>query len=116
MTKLRWKVKLMFPAGSICVVGNAKASQQGRFSLCFIVDKETGVIVDSSSTVAMEMTRSFLRHLFIGKSLQDDEMATIAEIEARYYGSSISAVVTAFKDACRKFCSIRRGIPLDLTE
>ncbi len=106
----------MFPAESICVVGNAKSSQQGRFSICFIVDKESGLIVDSSSTTAMELTRDFLRYLFIGKSLQGDEMATIAEIESRYFGSSINAVVTAFKDAQRKFASIKRGIPLHLTE
>ena len=106
----------MFPEGSICVVGNAKASQQGKFSLCFIVDKETGIIVDSSSTAAMDMTRSFLKHLFNGKNLQDDEMTMIVELETRYYGSSISAVVTAFKDARRKFASIKRGIPLHLTE
>lgn len=106
----------MFPPESICVVGNAKSAQHGRFSISFIVDRDSGRILDSSSTVAMELTRNFLRQLLQGKSLQEDELATIAELESRYYGSSINAVVTAFKDAQRKFSSIKRGIPLHLTE
>lgn len=113
----------MFNQNTICIVGNAKSPQNdavthqyGRFSICFVVDKDTGNIIECSSTVAMKLTNEFIKSIFADKSLMTDSEEIRMEVESRYFGASQKAVIVAFKDAQKKFSSIKRGITINLAD
>jgi hypothetical protein len=113
----------MFGPNTICIVGNAKSPQNdavthqyGRFSICFVVDKESGTIIECSSTFAMSLTNDFIKSIFSDKGLTTDSEIVRLEVESRYFGASQKAVIVAFKDAQKKFNNIKKGIMVNLTE
>lgn len=113
----------MFGSNTICIVGDAKSPQNdavthqyGRFSICFVVDRESGSIVACSSTSAMSLTNDFIAAIFAGKSLTTDSEVIRAEVESRYFGASQKAIIVAFKDAQKKYTNIKKGIHVQLTE
>ncbi|MDF2633238.1 MAG: hypothetical protein K0R78_112 [Pelosinus sp.] len=113
----------MFGPNTICIVGDAKSPQNdavthqyGRFSICFVVDKESGNIIACSSTFAISLTNEFITSIFSNKSLATDSEIVRSEVEARYFGASQKAIIVAFKDAQKKYNSIKKGIHVQLTE
>lgn len=104
-----------FPEGSLLVVGNAQVAgdnpishRYNGFFITFILDPE-GLVLECSSSVVLPLTDRFIRDLFVGRSLARDESGILAEIEARYHGSSRKAIVVCYKDALKKFREIKRG-------
>ncbi|AJQ26285.1 DUF3870 domain-containing protein [Pelosinus fermentans] len=113
----------MFGPNTICIVGDAKSPQNdavthqyGRFSICFVVDKDSGNIITCSSTFAISLTNDFITTIFSNKSLTTDGEIIRVEVENRYFGASQKAIIVAFKDAQKKYNSIKKGIHVQVTE
>ena len=99
-----------FPDNSILIVGNAQTTadnpinhQYNGFFISFVVDGDKGTILDCSMSMVLELTNRFVRDFFVGRHLLSDESKIIAEVNARYYGSSRKAIIVAYKDAIKKF-------------
>ncbi|EAX48815.1 conserved hypothetical protein [Thermosinus carboxydivorans Nor1] len=106
---------------TIYIVGNAKAGQNnpitlnyGQFFIAFVVHRETGEILECGASVMLDVTNRFIRQLFVGKSMETSPFEVQKELEARYFGSSQKAILTAFKDAQRKFNLYKQGEKVDL--
>ena len=103
-----------FPDSAIIVVGNSQTAadspinhQYSAFFISFIVEQKTGAVIDCSASVVLPLTDSFIRDFFIGRRLIEDEREIIADINARYFGSSRKAIVVAYKDALKKYREVR---------
>ena len=102
-----------FPEDSILIVGNAQTTgdnpithQYNGFFMTFIVDGVSGTVLDCSTSVVLDLTGRFIRDFFVGRRLAEDELAIVAEVNRRYYGSSRKAIIVAYKDALKKFREI----------
>ncbi|WP_071025534.1 DUF3870 domain-containing protein [Peptoniphilus raoultii] len=82
---------------------NAITKIYGSFYLAFVIDSETGEILKADCNTTLELTREFLKELFIGKIIDKDEEAIIEEISSRYFASSSRAIVVAYRDALQRF-------------
>jgi len=103
-----------FPDDTILIIGNAQTTvdnpinhQYNGFFITFVVKQKTGAVVDCGASVILPLTGSFIRNFFIGRCLIEDEQAIVAEVNARYYGSSRKAIIVAYKDALKKYREIR---------
>jgi|UPI00031EBC18 hypothetical protein len=102
----------MFGDHTIYIIGEAKApsnnpitQQYKLFFIGLVVDRETGKIVDADCTTTIDLTRAFIRSLFVGQSILDIEGVS-QQIQTRYFGSSQKALTVAFKNASLKYQSI----------
>lgn len=99
-------------SSSLFITGEAKApsnnpitSQYGLFYIAFVIDEDTGQILDAECSATLELTKKFVRDLFVGERVIEEGLLS-ERIAARYHGSSQRALVTAFKNAVGKYRSI----------
>ena len=66
------------PGEHICVVGDARPEKTNpiylaheKVILILVVERATGLIVDADTNMVCELTRRFLRSVFVGHSLVD---------------------------------------------
>lgn len=100
------------------IIGNAKSQSDNpithhysSFFITFIVDAENGKILGAEVSMMLELTRSFTRRFFLGRSLAEVDRELLEEIERRYLGSSQRAMQVAYKDAVKKYGAWRKGLP-----
>lgn len=106
----------MYPENSIYVVGNSRTTsdnpitfQYSSFLIAFVVDPDTGKILDLGASVTLPVTERFIQELFRDRSIDKVDEGFIKEIYRRYYGSSDKAIVVAYKDAVKKFQEIKKN-------
>lgn len=94
----------------LCITGNARTQQKNpitaRFShffIVFIVDAESGTIVDLDVTVLLPATNNFIRELLLGRSLAEVDTELLELIRASYLGSSQKAIQMAYMEAVKKY-------------
>lgn len=102
-------------ARTIYLTGEAKApsnnpitSKWGLFFIGLVVDTETHVIVRADCTATLGLTREFVSHLLVGRSVLDDDTTTAA-IAARYHGSSQRALIASVRSAAAKYRELASG-------
>jgi hypothetical protein len=104
----------MAPGGdTYYIVGHAKTSSDNPitkhyaiFFMAFVVDAEKGTILDLDASVLLPLSNRFIRSLFIGRTIAEEEVGLIDEIQRRYHGTSKKALIVAYKDAVKKFRDI----------
>lgn len=84
---------------------NAITKIYGVFYLAFEVDVD-GNIIDSDSNATLELTRKFIKDIFAGKNIKDQETIT-EEIQRRYNASSTKAIISAYKDALQRYKNLK---------
>jgi len=84
--------------------------------MCFIVDRDSGIILTCSSTTVMQATDQFLQSIFVGKNMLTDIEIIKNEVENRYFGASQKAIIVAWRDAQRRFQNIQKGITAGMTD
>lgn len=101
----------------LCIIGNAKSQSDNpithyysAFFITFIVNADDGKILDAEVSMMLELTRSFTRQFFLGRSLVEVDQDLLEEIERRYLGSSQRAMQVAYKDAVKKYGAWRKGV------
>ena len=109
-----WGAGRQFPDGAILIVGNAQTTgdnpinhQFNGFFITFVVDRKTGTVMDCSASVVLPLTDRFIRDLFIGRRLIEDEPEIVADVNERYHASSRKAIVVAYRDALKKYREVR---------
>ena len=101
-----WRIRLK--DGNIgYVVGNARIKNDNPIAhdnrtlfLCIAYSLETGEIFNVDVDGVLDVTTRFLEDLMVGRSIYTDREAIIADIKARYGGSSKIMLTIALKDAC----------------
>ena len=98
---------------SYYIVGHAKTSsdnpitrQYAIFFMAFVVEAEKGTILDLDASVILPLSNTFIKNLFVGRSIAEEDSGLIDEIQRRYHGTSKKALVVAYKDAVKKFRDI----------
>ncbi len=84
---------------------NAITKIYGVFYLAFEVDKD-GTIIDSDSNATLELTRKFIKDIFDGKNIKDQEIIT-DEIQRRYNASSTKALISSYKVALERYKNLK---------
>ena len=104
----------MYNKNTIYVVGNARTNTDNaitnRFSsffIGFVVDIDTGEIIDLSCSSTIRTTDDFIKTLLMGKSLKVFDCKLEEEVKRRYHGSSQRAIVVAYKDAVKKYDEVK---------
>ncbi len=82
---------------------NAITKMFGSFYMALEMEAESGRIVDFSCTHSLELTETFLRRVFVGRSLLREYDQLENEVSRRYHGSSAKAVLAAMKDAEKRY-------------
>ena len=85
---------------------NAITKTYGTFYMAFEVDDETLEVVDFSCTHTIDTTKSFLRKVFLGERFPDIDDWLEQTLSERYGGSSRKAVLVAYRDALKRWCSM----------
>ena len=83
----------MYASNTIYIVGDAKSPQNNpitekfkSYFVAFVIEKDTGKIVDADCSATIALTSQFVKYLFLYKSINDPEL--VMEIKNRYFGSS----------------------------
>lgn len=84
---------------------NAITKIYGVFYLAFEIE-ENGEIINMDSNATLELTREFIRKIFVGKNITDEDLIT-KEILRRYNASSTKAIISAYKDALQRYKKLK---------
>ena len=98
------------PGEHICVVGDARPEKTNPIYLAhetviliLVVERATGLIVDADTNMVCELTRRFLRSVFVGHSLVDDLEEIRNSLLDNYLGDSKRVLYAAARSARMKF-------------
>ena len=93
-----------------CVVGDARPEKTNpiylaheKVILILVVERATGLIVDADTNMVCELTRRFLRSVFVGHSLVDDLEEIRNSLLDNYLGDSKRVLYAAARSARMKF-------------
>ena len=78
--------------------------------MTFIVDAESGEIIDFEASTSLCLTNVFTKKIFIGKSLATVDEDLIEKVRTSYLGTSQKAIQVAYKDAVRKYSAWRNNV------
>ncbi|WNS75888.1 DUF3870 domain-containing protein [Bacillus sp. DTU_2020_1000418_1_SI_GHA_SEK_038] len=102
----------MFQQNTVYIIGDSKTSSNNPimqkyngFFIGLVINRETDRIVDAECSSTIALTSSFIKSLFVGKSIIEVDQV-VEEIEQRYFGSSQKALMVAFKNANIKYTQI----------
>lgn len=85
---------------------NAITRIYGVFYMAFEVAEQTEEIVDVDCNVTLELTRNFIRRLFLHRRMVQDSTFLEQEVNTRYFGSSGRAILAAYRDARQHYRQI----------
>lgn len=88
---------------------NAITTIYGSFYLAFEVDEQSEQVLDFSCTHTLDLTEKFLKNLFVGQHFPSIDAWLEEVLERRYGGSSRRAVLVSYRDALKRYRSMRRG-------
>ena len=88
---------------------NAITKIYGSFYLAFEVSEKTERVVAFSCTHTLDLTENFLRKLFLNQHFPSIDTWLEETLEHRYGGSSRRAVLVSYRDALKRYRSMRRG-------
>ena len=98
------------PGEHICVVGDARPEKTNpiylaheKVILILVVQRATALIVDAHTNMVSELTRRFLRSVFVGHSLVDDLEEIRNSLLDNYLGDSKRVLYAAARSARMKF-------------
>lgn len=104
----------MYKESTVYIVGHGKTSCDNAittnfkiFFIAFVIDTEDDSIVDLECSATVSITSRFIRDLFLNKSFSEYDSELEKEILSRYHGTSQKAIITAYKDAVKKYKEIK---------
>ena len=104
----------MYDKSTVYIIGHGKTSCDNaitsNFKIFFIglvIDTADDRVVDMECSATISITSRFIREMFVGKSFADYDPQIEDEIRKRYYGTSQKALITAYKDAVKKYREIK---------
>lgn len=104
----------LYNRNTVYIVGHGKTSNDNAiteqfkiFFIGFVIDVTTNKIIDLGSSTTVDATSNFIKSIFVGKSFDVYNEEIEVDITKRYFGSSQKAIITAYKDAVKKYESIK---------
>lgn len=104
----------MYEKSTVYIVGHGKTSSENaitsNFKIFFIglvIDTANDIVVDMECSATISITSRFIRDLFVGKKFDKYDPQIEDDIRKRYYGTSQKALITAYKDALKKYTEIK---------
>ena len=104
----------MYSKSTVYIVGHGKTSCDNAitsnfkiFFIGFVIDTADDSVTDLECAATISITSRFVHDLFVGKSFAAYDPAVEEEITKRYYGTSQKAIITAYKDALKKYREIK---------
>lgn len=104
----------MYHKNTVFVVGhgktgvdNAITSNYKIFFVGFVIDATSDEIVDLECTATLDITKRFISSIFLRRSFAAYDKKLEEEILSRYFGTSQKALVTAYKDAQKRYLEIK---------
>lgn len=88
---------------------NAITKLYGAFYIAFEIEADSGRIIEVDCSHTLGLTKDFIRRMLINKNITADANAIEAEVKRRYYGSSVKAIVVAYRDALKRYQSIKEN-------
>jgi beta-lactamase class A len=89
--------------------GTSAKHMYGVFALAIEVERETGKILEVSSTAVPDHGNEVLRKILVGKKLEDDLDHINEEIRSRFVDRTRGAVLAALEDVVRRFKEHDKG-------
>lgn len=74
----------------------------GVFALGMTVNIETDEILEIEGSLVLDLTKRFLKDLFVGEKITD-EIKITNKINDLYFGASKKAFIVAYKDALKRY-------------
>ena len=103
----------MYDENTILIVGQAKPSKEdaiyslhGEFYVSFVVEQESGVILDVECNTILAVTSRFVTDLLVGKSLKTDLEEMETSIRERYYALTQKPLIACIKDAHNRYMMV----------
>ena len=104
----------MYEKSTVYIVGHGKTSSENaitsNFKIFFIglfIDTTYDGVVDMECSATISITCRFIRELFVGRKFTEYDPQLEEDISRRYYGTSQKALITAYKDAFKKYREIK---------
>ncbi|AZU62849.1 DUF3870 domain-containing protein [Neobacillus mesonae] len=88
--------------------GMAARSVYETLTITAEIDKQYGVIVDASCTLATEHGRDYINRLLKGHSLRNGIDAPLDELKTGYLGKANHALIAALKDLFKQYESLNQ--------
>ena len=103
----------MYGENTILVVGQAKPSREdaifslhGEFYVSFVVERETGEILDLECNTILSVTRNFVVSMLLGKCLKTDLEEMEKVIRERYFALTQKPLIACLKDAHNRYMMV----------
>ena len=88
---------------------NAITSIYGSFYMAFEVDADTEEVLKFSCTHTLDLTEQFLQDIFVGQFFPGIENWLENILKRFYGGSSRRAVLTSYRDALKRYHTMKDG-------
>lgn len=88
---------------------NAITKLYGTFYIAFEIEPDSGRIIDVDCSHTLALTKDFIRRIFINKNMVLDAEMIDAEVKRRYFGSSVKAIMVAYRDALKRYQSVKES-------
>ena len=88
---------------------NAITSIYGSFYMAFEVDADTEEVLSFGCTHTLEVTEQFLKKLFVGQNFPAVDLWLEGTLKRCYGGSSRRAVLTSYRDALKRYHTMKDG-------
>ena len=88
---------------------NAITTIYGSFYMAFEVDCETEEVIRFGCTHTLDVTEQFLKDLFLGRHFPSIEEWLEPTLKRYYGGSSRRAVLTGYRDALKRYHTMKEG-------
>lgn len=105
--------RIMYGENTILIVGQAKPSKEdaiyslhGEFYVSFVVERDTGTILDVECNTILAVTSRFVTEMLVGKSLKSDLEAMETSIRERYYALTQKPLIACIKDAHNRYMMV----------
>lgn len=106
-----------YPQNTIFIAAQSKTSSQNPityahqfFIATFVLDCDTGKIVDVEINSICRITNDFIKQLLLGLSIATELDEIISRIERRYFGDSSRALIVLLKDTQRRFFNAKQEL------
>ena len=103
------------PNDSYFVVGESRTNLDnsitrifGSFYMGFVIDRDSEAVTAFNCTHTMPVTEDFLRILFLGAHFPSIDEWLECALDARYGGSSKRAVLASYRDALKRYRTMRK--------
>lgn len=107
-------VRNMYEDTTVYVLGHGKTSNDNAitstfkiFFIGFVIDTKNDKVVDLECSATIDITKRFVRDMFIGKSFAEYDSELVETVKRRYFGTSQKAIIIAYKDALKKYKEIK---------